>query len=426
MPDNNIIDILIRFGLDKGKAQEAAAELKKLGETGTKAEKDVAAETEKLNVKQGEKKKLLRELAREVPALASAWKLVLSPVAVGIGSLIGMMGMFRRTIQETSQAMEDLDSGGRSKEQIAEIAKSFDAARSAAAQFREELLSARSGDSPANRKIAEMRAANKAADEQEDKRLREREATEEQVDAVREMRKRRDLELKRVSAELLADESRQMEQQAKVQEDALAKATAQQANKKQQLEADVAEKAKLDTFIESAVQNKGFWGPMGTWIGTDSDYFQGLLRRQSGLSSSIKKQRGDIQMADLFTLPQMASETAFAKSAAVGAAKGAATATLESGVDAQFLSTPSFDLVASAAAGADAIRGGGRATRAQSKDFNELVRLLGLKDQKIQTMLEIVSSFNDTQDAMIQVLSQLSSEANRTALAAASAKRRTQ
>lgn len=64
-------------------------------------------------------------------------------------------------------------------------------------------------------------------------------------------------------------------------------------------------------------------------------------------------------------------------------------------------------MLLSAADGADAILGGGRATAAQSAAINQANRLLGLQDQSSQVLLQVLARINDREEWLINAMKEM-------------------
>lgn len=115
MPDN-YLDILIRFGLDKSKAQEAAAELKKLGEetaktgaAGVKANEEVAQATEKAFTKKKELKDMLKQLGHEFPLLSQIGRLALNPIALASAAIVASVQLWNTKLKELTRSLGGIE-----------------------------------------------------------------------------------------------------------------------------------------------------------------------------------------------------------------------------------------------------------------------------------------------------------------------------
>ena len=115
MPDN-ILDILIRFGLDKSKANEAAAAIKNLGEEtkkagaeGVKAEEEVSKATEKTFTKKKELKDMIKQLGHEFPLLGQVGRLALNPIALASASIVAAFQIWKYRTDELTKALGGIE-----------------------------------------------------------------------------------------------------------------------------------------------------------------------------------------------------------------------------------------------------------------------------------------------------------------------------
>lgn len=416
MPDNQL-DILIKFGLSKEKATEAVAEIKKIetaakegGKTAVKADDEAGKAKDKLNIKTSESRKLVEKLTREFPLLGSAVKTVMNPVGTIIGGIIAAIAIFRSEIIKTSEAIIGFDGQSRGKDQIAEIAQVFADATKKAEEFRLELESARRGDTEANRILKERAAEMKAADEAEDKALKDRKATESELEGVQNRRKVRDAQFKIESARLLKAESDEMERSAVEAEANVATVAASIVRLRQQVKMDSAEKANLDAFIDTAEKNGNFIGPMGAVIGTDSEYFQGLKRRQSGIGKSLMTDQASLYQLENFGMPRAVSSANAARAGAISAGRSATEMGFQGQLDMRFApGATERGIVADAAAGADAISAGGKATAAQSSAMMQIVRAFNLQQATSEQLIRMMARMNDSAQNTNTAVRQLSS-----------------
>lgn len=92
---DNLVEILIKFGLDKSKATEAAAQIKDIqtasteaGNAGVKAEAEVTEATKKTFASKKSLKDMVKELGREFPILGQLGRLALNPIAAATTAAI--------------------------------------------------------------------------------------------------------------------------------------------------------------------------------------------------------------------------------------------------------------------------------------------------------------------------------------------------
>lgn len=117
---DKIVEILIRFGLSKEKAEEARAELGKLrestnelaGQTTKLAEAQEGAEKSAGKLKDGHKElhKLMELMSSQSPVLGTALRAFLSPIGAGLTTAILLFRAVKTDIEETERKLNEMGS----------------------------------------------------------------------------------------------------------------------------------------------------------------------------------------------------------------------------------------------------------------------------------------------------------------------------
>lgn len=117
---DKIVEILIRFGLSKEKAEEARAELGKLrestnelaGQTTRLAEAQEGAEKSAGKLKDGHKElhKLMELMSSQSPVLGTALRAFLSPIGAGLTTAILLFRAVKTDIEETERKLNEMGS----------------------------------------------------------------------------------------------------------------------------------------------------------------------------------------------------------------------------------------------------------------------------------------------------------------------------
>lgn len=193
---DNLIEILIKFGLDKSKATEAASQIKEIqkasteaGAAGVKAQAEVTEATKKTFASNKDLKEMVKQLGHEFPVLGSFGRLALNPIAAVTASITAAFLIWNKRVNDLTVSlggieMPDLKEGeiariervaaayGKWAESVAKFKSSSDSIKSRmdaalkVAQF-EDAINRAMGGSGTDPKAAEARAKNQAAAELE-------------------------------------------------------------------------------------------------------------------------------------------------------------------------------------------------------------------------------------------------------------------
>lgn len=148
---DNLIEILIKFGLDKSKAEEASRELRRLGETsaaagkaGVKAATEHAEATEKSTKKIEGMNKAMNLLESKLGEFGQLAKFVMSPETLGVAALaVGLdqiFGHFQKIKEEAEAAGMKLQAMDQAK--LEGLQKALQTSRESAAGLTRELAGA--------------------------------------------------------------------------------------------------------------------------------------------------------------------------------------------------------------------------------------------------------------------------------------------
>jgi hypothetical protein len=115
MADNQL-DILIKFGLSKEKATEAAGELKKIkeqttetGKEGVKQEAAVEEATKKTFASKKQLKDILKQIGHEFPILGSLGRLAINPIALAAAGCVAAFTLWRKRTDELAQSLGGIE-----------------------------------------------------------------------------------------------------------------------------------------------------------------------------------------------------------------------------------------------------------------------------------------------------------------------------
>lgn len=423
MADNQF-EILIKFGLSKEKAVEATNELKKLEEQGKRAGNETAKSAETANAKFKDVKKTVELVGGQLGQLGQVLRYVFNPGILGAAVLAKSIGEVwssfqtflgglkqaainaARSVGNIKQAMLELDIERakadtnfktsmedferRSKRKIEVINLEKNAVIELLdAREKAELASAKTPEEQAAIKNRYASARRGAQDTATEKEIAAREASLNEKEALAQKRlqqgfadsggrtpERVKLNLKKLPGEL-ASLDKQIADQEKVVEDLSSITTPLGAfpywndpeKLKAALQAYQSSKAALDTLKK---QKKGIEDSQLPLERADAAYTSGLGLMEDVRTGreALANQRGD-------TLYKNQNRW---RAEAIASGAGAAG-----------------ELVASAAAGADAVRSGGKATADQSAAISQLTALLNLQNQNQATVLAILGRMNDSE-----------------------------
>lgn len=187
------------------------------------------------------------------------------------------------------------------------------------------------------------------------------------------------------------------------------------------LDEQIAEQTKANTEMSSITT---VWGALPYWK-DPTNYLASLAAYGSGLASlaALKRTRAKIAGREL---PLTQASAAFSEAEGLRGKIGGGLSDIDAltadtttrnrtGWQASAIeggSGTAADLVMAGAGGADAIRGGGRATPGQAQAINQLAGLLGLQNQSAQTIINLISRLNDNQAWFANALKQVESKVN--------------
>lgn len=110
--NDNILEILIKFGLSKEKAQEAVSEMKKIedqvkttGKEGVKAEEEVQKATKQTFTSKKELKEMVKQLGTEFPLLGAAGRLALNPIVAFTTAITGAFQLWKLRTDELVKSL---------------------------------------------------------------------------------------------------------------------------------------------------------------------------------------------------------------------------------------------------------------------------------------------------------------------------------
>ena len=437
MPDN-ILDILIRFGLDKTKANEAAAELRKVGEEAKRTHSTTAAEAEKAEIKTKDLNKANKLLSHELGIIGHYLRYVFNPGILGAAALASAIGKvtdsffgFMKSLEQSAvnaargigdikQAMlelqiEQIKADTRFKESLAEFERQstrritlINLEKEAALQ----LLEARSnGALPEDKQ--RMNDAKRGIEATATK--QEIAAREESLKGLEKMARGRFSEGFKASNGLGPDR--------------VALDVQNWPKQLQSLNEQIAEQQKVVEEMSAITTWSGafpYWNdPKGyqEQLATYNNSIATLDKLKRSRSQMFDRQVGLTRAQTAFGAADSLMEKAKSGRADLAAFTADAGAREQTNMQVGAYETGRGglgELVAAGAAGADAIRGGGRATPQQASAINELVKLLNLQGQTNAQIVNTLSRMNNTQEAFNNSLrsleSRLQSQINRKSL----------
>ena len=437
MPDN-ILDILIRFGLDKTKANEAAAELRKVGEEAKRTHSTTAAEAEKAEIKTKDLHKANKLLSHELGIIGHYLRYVFNPGILGAAALASTVGkvsdaFFGFLKSLTESAANAVRGIGDIKQAMLEL--EIQQAK-ADVKFKESLAEF---ERQSKRKIElinlEKEAALQLLEARSNGALPE--------DKQRLNQAKRGIESAATKQEIAARQSNLSELE-KMARSRFAQGLRQSGGVGPDRAAlDLAnlpkESASLDEQIAASQKNVDEMKSITTWYGAlpyykDPEAYKAAVGAYQSEQATLAKLKlaklnlgkRQIDLTRAGTSFQAADDlmgqvksgradlAAFTADAGAREQTGMQVGAYETGRGGL------GELVAAGAAGADAIRGGGRATPQQASAINELVKLLNLQGQTNAQIVNTLSRMNNTQEAFNNSLrsleSRLQSQINRKSL----------
>lgn len=431
-------DILIKFGLSKEKATEAASELNKLEEAGKRAGNETAKATETANAKFKDAKKSVELLSAQLGPLGQVLRYVFNPAIVGAALLAKAVGEVWNAFWQFQAGI--VQSGINAAKSIGDIKGAMlalDIERAKAdANFKAslndferqtkrkievinlekeavlQLLEAREkvdlagAKNPEEEKAIRERYANlrgRTTSQATEKELAAREASLNQMDAMGKQRYREGyaisgmspekvkLALARLPGELVSL-NEQIAAKEKIVEEMSSIETPAGAlpywndpeNYKTQLNAYESERRSLDYMKGARITLQGRQLPL-TRAATAYSAGEGLL-------SQVRTGREDLANAR--------TDTAFKNQTnwrADGIAAGMG---------------PAADVTALASSGADTLKAGGKVTREQAAAIAQATQILGLVGQSNQTILNVLSRMNDNQENFKRSLDEINRRVN--------------
>lgn len=131
---DNLVEILIKFGLDKSKATEAATQIKDIqkatteaGAAGVKAEAEVTEATKKTFTSKKDLKEMVKQLGHEFPVLGSIGRLALNPIAAVTASITAAFLIWNKRVNDLTVSLGGIEMPDVSESQIARIDRVADA-----------------------------------------------------------------------------------------------------------------------------------------------------------------------------------------------------------------------------------------------------------------------------------------------------------
>lgn len=185
---DNIFEILIRYGLDKSKATEAASELKKLrdettatGKEGVKQEQAVEEATKKTFTSKKQLKDMVKQLGNEFPILGQLGRLALNPIVLATAAVVGGFQLMKLRVDELTRSLggiqmpdfkqDAVDRLDKYASRLGEIASAAESAKTKLSQLQQDIdddaafwksLGIDVGTGPAQAKAAAAEAAAKS------------------------------------------------------------------------------------------------------------------------------------------------------------------------------------------------------------------------------------------------------------------------
>jgi len=428
---DNTFEILIKYGLDSSKAREAAVELRKLEDTGKSSGNETAKAAENANAKFKDVKKSVELVGGELGQVGNVLRYVFNPailgaavLAKGIGSVLEAFRTFAEGLKQSSinaarsvgnikQAMMELDVE-RAKADVAFKTSMEDFERQGKRRVEVinlekdaviQLLDAREKSELATAKSPEEQAAIKgrydsarqgAIDAANEKEIAAREKNLNEKEALAKKRIREGyaasggrtpdrvkLNLKKMPGEL-ASLDEQIAAGEKIVEDLSGIETPAGAfpywndpeNYKTQLQTLASSRTTLQKLKQQRRNIANSQLPMER---ANAAYDAGI-----GLMDQVRTGREDL--ANVKTDSLYKNQTRW-RADAIASGHGQAG-----------------ELVAAAAAGAEAVQSGSKATRDQAMAIAQATQLLRLSGQSNETILKILSKLNDNQTNFEQSL----------------------
>lgn len=147
MPDaDKIVEVLIRFGLEKDKAVAAREELSRLKESAgdltgrldklSEAQETAERTAEKLKGGHKELHKLMELMAEQSPVLGTALRAFLSPIGAGLTTAILLFRAVKADIDETERKLNEM--GSAAARELGDLSTNLILAREQVTRNREE------------------------------------------------------------------------------------------------------------------------------------------------------------------------------------------------------------------------------------------------------------------------------------------------
>ena len=416
----------------------AAEELAKLTKTYSQAEidaalvgkkgmEDVTGATDKAFTSKQQLKAAIKQLGHEFPILGQLGRMALNPITLVVAGITGAFVIWNARVRELQRSLEgiDLDALEKHKKGVDAIAQGWRDVAEAAMKAREAYNSADSVGERAlkgindefNAKIKNAKTDQEKAvlEDERDRRLAaQRQKNIEALKAESDAKMKQAESIKVASAEEDDATQRQLQSnKAKAQKD---------LEERQQRRSDLADmEAGLPGM--NPVAKQAAYYEFYKRYGNNASIADAYAMEDAGIAEA----KDIIGRADAFDKrrPERDRLRAYRGELIEGAKKSTAQA------ETLGLSEPSArasaaaasadrwgavggvgGLVASAAAGADAIRGGGKATSDQANAINQLAAMLNLKNQNLDSILAILARMNDTDKMQADAIKRIESQVN--------------
>jgi len=426
---DNVYEIMIKFGLSKEKATEAANELKKLEEAGKRAGDETGKGAEEANIKFKDLKKTAGLLAHEVDGVGRVMKYIFNPGILGVAVLAKSIGSVWDAFKTFLQGLKDsavnsAKSIGDIKQAMLELdierAKADENFKTSMEDF--ERISARKIEVINLEKdaVLQLLGAREKSDLASAKSPEEQEAIKQRYASARSS-----AETQAIAKEAAARESALREKEAiakrRFKEGASSGLSPERV--KLALKKMPGEIKSLDEQIagsEAAVEQlKTITTPAGMlpyW--NDPENYKTQFQAYKSEEDTLKRLKATRQKIAGRQVPLTSADTAYddadtlMKQVRIGR-DGLANFQTDSAFKQQTNFRVSAiesghgaagELVSSAAAGADALKAGGKATADQSKAIQQVTQLLNLTGQSNEMILNMLGRMNDNQSNFIQSL----------------------